>query len=239
MPTALLLSAGLLGAACGTTQPSPTPQASGPVASQPAVSSTPQPTATPSPTPLPTPRYTNEPDPALAALIPTQLAGVTVQVPPVDEFAYTPGDIGQAYGDLGLRFESLQVAYVPRPRSLSLFAVRVAPPSVTTEELEPYLASAGQYVGINGLHREPWELKTIDGRVAWVRPEDNATALGTMIYTWASDEYVFLMIGVDDTLNQAMFAALPGEAAPTPSPRPSRSPRASVSPQPSGTSSPS
>ncbi|HSM38394.1 MAG TPA: hypothetical protein VK838_03610, partial [Candidatus Limnocylindrales bacterium] len=103
------------------------------------------------------------------------------------------------------------------------------------DELEPYLETAGQYVGINGLVRDPWELKTIDGRVAWVRPEDNATVLGTMIYTWASGQYVFLMIGVDDAVNRAMFAALPGEAAPTPSPRPSRSPAPrSASPTPSG-----
>ena len=33
---------------------------------------------------------------------------------------------------------------------------------------------------------------------------------------------IFLMIGVDDRVNRALFAALPGEAAPTPTPRPSR-----------------
>lgn len=232
---ALLASMSL--AACGITQGSPSgsPPASG--SSAPPASGTPAPTPTPSPTPLPTPTYTNPADPALTALIPTEIAGVAVQVPPVGDFAYTPGDFGEAYGDLGLRFTSLQVAYVPRPRSLSLFAARVGPPAVTTAELEPYLPTAGRYVGINGLEREPWELKTIDGRVVWVRPEDNATVLGTMIYTWASDEYVFLMIGVDDTLNMAMFGALPGEAAPSPTPRPSRSPRGS--PQPTGSASPS
>ena len=50
--------------------------------------------------------------------------------------------------------------------------------------------------------------------MTWERPEDNATAAGTHIYTWAADDYVFLLIGVDDQLNRAMFAALPGEAAP-------------------------
>ncbi len=47
-----------------------------------------------------------------------------------------------------------------------------------------------------------------------------------MIYTWATDGYVFLMIGTDDALNQAMLAALPGEPPPTPSPRPSAGARA-------------
>jgi hypothetical protein len=72
-----------------------------------------------------------------------------------------------------------------------------------------------------------------------VRPEDNATAAGTMIYTWAAEEFVFLMIGVDDAVNRALFAALPGEAAPTPTPRPSRSPRStrSVAPSPSASAS--
>jgi hypothetical protein len=181
---------------------------------------------------MPTPQYTNAADDELAALIPDRVGGVAVQVPPVEEFAYTPGDIAEAYGELGLRFTALQVAYVEQPR-LSLYAVRVAPPEVGTEELEPYLEAAGRYVGIAGLVREPWELVTIGDRVTWVRPEDNATAAGTMIYTWAAGEFVFLMIGVDDAVNRAMFEALPGEAAPTPTPRPSRSPRASRSAAPS------
>lgn len=219
-----LALAGSLIAGCDATVATPTP-----LATEPAVSASPSPTATPSPTPLPTPQYTNPADPALAALIPTEIVDVTVTVPPVDEFAVTPGDFAVAYGDLGLRFTELQLAYVPRPRSLSLFVARVSPPAVTTAQLEPYLATAGQYVGIDGLHREPWELKTLDDRVVWVRPEDNATAAGTMIYTWASGPYVFLMIGIDDTLNQAMFAALPGEPAPSPSPAPTGSPRPSAS----------
>lgn len=215
---AVLLTAAAALAACGSPAQTGTPV---PTLASESPTPTPSPTASPTPTPLPTPQYTNPADPALAALIPTEVAGATVQVPAVDEFAYTPGDFGEAYGELGLRFTALQVAYVPRPRSLSLFVARVSPPAVTTAELEPHLATAGRYVGIDGLHREPWELETIDGRLVWVRPEDHATALNTMIYTWASGEYVFLMIGVDDELNRAMFAALPGEAAPTPSPAPS------------------
>jgi hypothetical protein len=69
--------------------------------------------------------------------------------------------------------------------------------------------------------------------VTWERPEDNATAAGTHIYTWAADDYVFLLIGVDDQLNRALFAALPGEQAPAPTPRPSPS-QAAESPEASG-----
>ena len=47
--------------------------------------------------------------------------------------------------------------------------------------------------------------------MTWERPEDNATVAGTHIYTWAADDYVFLLIGVDDQLNRAMLAALPGK----------------------------
>ena len=61
------------------------------------------------------------------------------------------------------------------------------------------------------------------GHLVWVRPEDNATAAGTMIYTWASGEYVFLLIGVDDAVNRAIVAALPGEPAPSPTPIPTGS----------------
>ena len=75
----------------------------------------------------------------------------------------------------------------------------------------------------------------LPGHLVWVRPEDNATVAGTMIYTWAADEYVFLLIGVDDGVNRAIVAALPGEPPPTPSPVPSRSP----SPTPSPSSGPS
>ncbi len=180
------------------------------------------------PTPRPTPAYTNPPDPELAALIPTRVRGVNVEVPPTSEFAMTPGDFASAYGDLGLQFTALQVAYASNPR-LSLYAARVEEPLPTTRQLEPYLETAGRYVGIAGLHREPWRYRTIGGRVTWERPEDNATVAGTHIYTWAADEYLFLLIGVDDQLNRAMFAALPGERAPaqTPRPSPTGSPEAS------------
>ncbi|HYN63239.1 MAG TPA: hypothetical protein VES36_01435, partial [Candidatus Limnocylindrales bacterium] len=60
------------------------------------------------------------------------------------------------------------------------------------------------------------------------RPEDDATVAGTMIYTWAADGYVFLLIGVDDRLNRALFEALPGEKAHAATPRPSASPEAST-----------
>jgi hypothetical protein len=225
-------------AACGNAPGSRSPEASGATLASGLATPSPIPTAsvTPSPTPLPTPQFTNPVDEELTSLIPAEVGGVAVRVPPVEEFAYTPGDVAEAYGELGLRFTALQVAYVDQPR-LSLFAMRVNGPPVTTEELEPHLETAGRYVGIAGLVRDPWELVTIGERVTWVRPEDNATAAGTMIYTWAADEFVFLMIGVDDTVNRALFAALPGEAAPTPTPRPSRSPRASGSAAPSASAS--
>jgi len=189
-------------------------------------------TASPSPTALPTPQYTNPADEALADLIPTRVGGARVVVPPVDDFAITPGDIGEVYGDIGLRFTALQVAFVAEPR-LSLYAMRVSGPAVATRDLEPHLETAGQYVGIAGLVREPWELTRIGRRVAWVRPEDNATVLGTMIYTWAAGDLVFLMIGVDDDLNRALFRALPGEVTATASPRPSGTTAPSGSAEPS------
>jgi hypothetical protein len=188
------------------------------------------PTPTPSPTPEPTPRFTNEPDEDLAALIPTTAAGLDVVVAPFDEFALTPGDVGLAYGDLGLRFSSLVLAYVSQPRT-TLYAVRVEGEEVATDDLEPYLETAGRYVGIAGLHREPWELSSAGGHAVWVRPEDNATALGTMIYTWASGDLVFLLIGVVDTVNRAIIEQLPGEPAPSPSPSPSIGASPSDSPE--------
>lgn len=200
--------------------------------------SSPTPTPSPSPTPQPTPRYTNEPDPTLEALIPATAAGATLVKPAAGDFAMTPGDIGvAAYGELGLRFASLAVAYVERPRATTLYAMRVDGTPPTTEDLEPYLATAGRYVGIAGLHPEAWTLTPIGDHLTWVRPEDNATAAGTMIYTWAADGYVFLLIGVDDTINRALLAALPGEAPPSPTPTPTRSPGASGSA--SGAASPS
>jgi hypothetical protein len=217
---AALLITGI--AACSSASPSPTL----PSSSAPAIGPSAQATPLSPVTPLPTPVYTNPPDPALTALIPTRLNGATITVPPPSDFAYTPGDFAPAYGELGLRFRALQVAYVVQPR-LSLYVARVEAPFPTTRELEPYLETAGQYVGIAGLHREPWHYRRVAGRVTWMRPEDDATVAGTMIYTWAADEYVFLMIGVDDRLNRALFQALPGEDAATATPRPSASPQAS------------
>ncbi|HET6379739.1 MAG TPA: hypothetical protein VFH63_01720 [candidate division Zixibacteria bacterium] len=229
--------------ACSSTESPSLPSSIRPSASS-APTATPGPTPTPAPTPPPTPTYTNPPDPELQSLFPDQVAGATLTVPDPSEFAMTPGDFGEAYGELGLRFRALQVAYVPRPRSLAVYVARVEGGGVETRDLEPYLATAGQYVGIAGLVREAWELQTIDGRLVWVRPEDNATAAGTMIYTWAADDLVFLMIGTDDELNRALFAALPGEAAPTPRPSPTRpaasgSGRSSASPAPSASAAPS
>ncbi|MGZ6300121.1 MAG: hypothetical protein ACXWMN_06480 [Candidatus Limnocylindria bacterium] len=210
----------------GCASASPTPPAS------PSPIPTAVPTPTPEPTPQPTPTFSNVADPALVALIPVELAGKKVQIPAITEFGITPGDIGEVYGEIGTRFRSLQLAYVSKPR-LSLYAMRMNPPLITTADLEPYLAAAGEYVGIAGLHREPWKLETVVGHVVWVRPEDNATLPGTRVYTWVADDLVFLMIGVDDAQNMAMLAGLPGEAPPTPSPAPSSSGSPSARPSPS------
>jgi len=210
----------------GCSSPSPTPAAS----SSPALTAAPTPT--PQPTPEPTPFFSNVPDPALVALIPTQVAGKTVQIPAITEFGITPGDIGEVYGDVGLRFRTLQLAYISEPR-LSLYAMRMDPPLIRTADLEPYLAAAGEYVGIAGLHREPWKLQTVVGHVVWVRPEDNATLPGTHVYTWVADDLVFLMIGVNDVQNMGMLTGLPGEAPPTPTPVPSPSGAPSTLPSPS------
>jgi hypothetical protein len=210
----------LVMAACASPSPSPS---HGPLVT---------PTAATTATPLPTPIFSNVPDPALVALIPTLVMGTAVAIPPITDFSITPGDIGQVFGEIGARFRTLQLAYVSKPR-LSLFAMRMNPPFATTAELEPYLAEAGRYVGIAGLHRDPWQLQAIAGHLIWVRPEDNATLKGTRVYTWAVDGLVFLMIGVDEALNLAMLAGLPGEAPPTPTPSPSASPRPSLLPSPS------
>lgn len=186
------------------------------------------PSPTPVPTPAPTPVFSNVPDPALAALIPTEVAGQPVVIPAVTEFSITPGDIGVVYGEIGDRFRTVQVAFVERPR-LSLYAMRLDPPFPATADLEPYLPEAARYVGIAGLVRDPWTLETIGDHVAWVRPEDNATAAGTFIYTWAADEFVFLLIGTSTAQNLAMLAGLPGEPPPTPTPAPTASPDASGS----------
>lgn len=224
----------VISAACSTTVVPPasieTPGPSPVATATPAPPETPQPT----PTPEPTPRFTNAPDPELAALIPATAAGATITVPPVEEFGLTPGALSAAFGELANRFASLVVAYVPRPRATALYAVRVDGDPVTTADLEPHLATAGRYVGISGLHRDPWQLATAGGHLTWVRPEDNATSAGTMVYTWASSsgEFVFLLIGVDDALNQEILAALPGEPPPTPSPAAIGSPSATATASP-------
>ena len=211
---AVLAGIVILGA-CAAPTPSPSPSL---VAS-----------SSPKPTPLPTPLFSNSPDAALVALIPTQVAGNAVQIPPITDFAYTPGDIGLVYGEIGLRFVALQVAYIPQPR-LSLYAIRMTPPFATTADLEPYLAEAGRYIGVAGLHREPWKLEAIGSHMVWWRPEDNATLKGTRFYTWAADGLVFLMVGVNEAQNLAMLAALPGEPAPTPTPLTSPTNSATVEP---------
>lgn len=221
----VLLGAALVLGACSDPSPTPTPAASEPL---PSATGTPAPTPEPTPSPSPTARFTNEPDDELAVLIPATAAGAPVVVAPFDEFALTPGDIGLAYGEIGDRFVSLALAYVEQPR-LTLYAMRVGDP-VATEDLEPHLATAGRYVGIAGLDPEPWDAGVVAGKKVWVRPEDNATAAGTHVYTWASGEYVFLLIGVDDAVNAAMIEALPAEPAASPSPSPSVSPSASADP---------
>ncbi len=216
----------LAGCSSVDSTPAPTPAATS-AEQSPII--TPAPTPTPSPTPAPTPRYTNEPDPDLAALIPTRAGNVAVVVAPFDEFALTPGDVAVAFGEIGNRFAALALAYVEQPRT-TLYAMRVDGPEVATEDLEPHLATAGRYVGIAGLDPDPWESAVVDGKRVWVRPEDNATAAGTHIYTWSSGDVVFLLIGVDDAVNRAVIGELPGEAAPTPTPVPSRSASPSAEP---------
>ena len=220
----LALAAVVSLAGCATDDPTPSATPS-PLASSapPAASVEPTPEPTQSPTAAPTPRFTNEADDELAGLIPAEANGLPVIVAPFDEFALTPGDVGAAYGEIGDRFASLALAYVTQPRT-SLYAMRVDGEPVATEELEPHLAAAGRYVGVAGLDPEPWELVDVEGTLAWMRPEDNATAAGTTIYTWSSGELVFLLIGVDDALNRALIGGLPGEPAPTPSPTPSVTP---------------
>jgi hypothetical protein len=220
----------LIAAACSADQPPPTATTAATGVAD--ATATPLPTATPSPTLDPTPRFTNPPDAALAAVLPATVAGLPLVVAPVDTFALTPGDVGLAFGELGLRFDSLAVAYVEQPR-LTLYAVRVDGRTVTNEDLAPHLATAGRYLGIAGLVPEPWELATVGGHEVWTRAGDRATAAGTALYVWAADDLVFLLIGVDDAVNQALVAALPGVPPPTPSPvptAPSRTPVVSPSP---------
>jgi len=138
--------------ACSTAEPGPTNPSSSAVAAASSAPATPTPSPVPTSTPEPTPRFTNAPDPGLEVLIPATIVGARVDKPAPSEYGITPGDIGLQFGDLGLRFESLAVAFVERPR-LSLYAVRVGAPSVDTAALRPYLAAAGQYAGIAGLHQ--------------------------------------------------------------------------------------
>jgi hypothetical protein len=222
-PLLLVLVAGLSGA-CAVV-PNPSPSATPTQPGSPSLLAT----ASPSPTPAPTPRFTNAADPALAALIPTVVLGHPVTIPTVKEFGLTPGDIGLVYGEIGDRFAALQVAFVEQPR-LSLYAMRMDPPFATTADLEPYLAAAGEYVGIAGLYRDPWKLTAIGDHLAWVRTGDTAVLPGTVIYTWATDGYVLLMTGVNQAQNLAMLQALPGEPPPSPTPRPTPSPAGSGSP---------
>jgi hypothetical protein len=219
-------------AACASGEQPPTTAAPAPPSAPASASPTPTATPEPTPSPSPSPRFTNEPDDKLTGLIPQAVAGVPVVLAPLDEFGLTPGDVGTAFGEIGNRFASLALAYVERPR-LSLYAMRVDGDPVTTAELEPHLATAGRYVGIAGLDPEPWEAAVVGRNQVWVRPEDNATAAGTHVYTWSSGEFVFLLIGVDDAVNRALIEALPGEPAPTPRPAPSRSASASPAARPS------
>ena len=217
-PAAMAAIGLLLCAACSADV---TPSGSTPaVSTAPTARPTPAPTPQPTPTPDPTPRFTNAPDPELAALFPASVSGVPLVIAPVESFALTPGDVGLAYGELGVRFETLAIAYSEQPR-LTVYAVRVEGP-ITTDDLEPYLASAGRYVGIAGLDREPWALAEAGGHQVWTRAGDNATTAGTVIYTWAGGEFVFLAIGVNDTVIRGLIQALPGEPFPT-SPAPSGS----------------
>lgn len=215
-----LLAGALALAACSAPSPSLSTGAS------------PTPSPTPEPTPLPTLLYSNAPDPDLVAVIPVDVAGTAVQIPAVTDFSITPGDIGAVYGEVGLRFSRLQLAFISQPR-LSLFAIRMQPPFATNADLEPYLAEAARYVGISGLHRDPWKLEAVADHMVWWRPEDNATLKGTRVYTWAVDGLVFLMIGVNEAQNLAMLAGLPGEPVPTPTPLPSSGGSPSSEPSPS------
>ncbi len=205
----------LVGTAACSGDPGP-PSSPSPTGAAPSERPTSVPTPRPTPTAEPTPRFTNTPDPQLAALFPATVAGAPLVVAPIEDFALTPGDVGLAYGEIGVRFTALAIAYVEQPR-LTMYAVRVDGGAVSTKDLEPYLATAGRYLGIAGLAREPWELTAVGGHQVWMRSGDVATAAGTMLYTWAGDEFIFLLIGVDDTVNQALIGALPGDPAPTPS----------------------
>jgi hypothetical protein len=215
LATVALLALTLAAGGCASSTPTPTPSV--------APSASLGPTPTPAPTPLPTLSYTNPPNPALTALIPTRIAGAAVSIPPTADFGLTPGDFGSVFGDLGLRFDALALAYVLKPR-MSLYAVHVSGAPVDTNELRPYLAAAGEYVGVAGIHPEAWKAAVVNGKRVWTRGEDVATLAGTTFYCWSAPQYVFLLLGSSDAANRAMVAALPGQPAPTPTPRASGSP---------------
>jgi hypothetical protein len=231
LPAATLL----LLAACAS-GPDPTPEAS-PVQATPRP--TPVVTPTPTPTPLPTPSYTNPADDDLVEMIPPAVGGATVARPSVDVHGLTPGDIGEVFGEIGLHFRSLALAYIESPR-LTLFAMRMDEPVAVTEDLEPHLPEIGRYVGVAGLDPDEWELEEVGGRLTWNRPGGDGTLAGTRVYTWIADDLAFLLIGVDDELNRAFIAELPGVPAPTPtpSPRPTGTPAAPDTPSPSPSPSP-
>jgi hypothetical protein len=214
-----VLIAGALAMATAACASDSVPSATSAATNVPSERATTVPTPTASPTPDPTPRFTNAPDEELTALLPAQVGSLPLVVAPVDSFALTPGDVGLAFGDVGVQFTSLAIAYVEQPR-LTLYAVRADGP-VSNRDLEPHLATAGRYLGIAGLDRAPWELTTVGGSEVWTRGGDDATAAGTVLYTWAVDDLVFLLIGVDDSVNRALVAALPGEPPTVPSPAPS------------------
>jgi len=224
-------------AACSTAEPGPGSATPSPPVASSTRPATPTPSAQPSPTPAPTPRFTNQPDPQLEALIPATIVGAHVEKPAPSEFGITPGDVGLRFGELGLRFESLAVAFVEKPR-LSLFAVRVGGASVDTATLRPYLAAAGQYVGINGLHPEAWRATIVAGKRVWRRGDDAATLAGTTLYCWSAGQYIFLLTGSSDAANRAMVNALPGQPAPTPTPRPSPTPQAGANSSDAGSPTP-
>jgi hypothetical protein len=222
----------LVAAACSST---PAPSGS-PGLGSPGM--TPSPTPSPTPTPLPTPDFTNTPDPTLSALIPDTVDGAQVFKPDPTSYGVSPGDIAMPFGEIGLRFRSLVIAYVVRPR-LSLYAMRVEGPTVDTADLKPYLAAAGRYIGVSGLQPDAWKAAVVHGNRVWTRGEDEATLPKTTFYCWSSGQYVFLMTGSSDATNQAMVSALPGQPAPTPSPSPSAAPSGSAAASTTPTPAPS
>jgi hypothetical protein len=207
----LLVLAVTLVACSSTTTPSGSPQVPSPSGM------TPAPIPSPTPTPLPTPDYSNVPDPTLSALIPDAVDGAPVVKPDPTSYGVSPGDMGSAFGDIGLRFQSLVVAYVTKPR-LSLYAARVGGAAVDTADLRPYLVTAGVYIGASDHDPALWKPVVVNGYRVWTRGEDEATLPGTTFYCWSSGQYVFLMTGSSDATNRAMISALPGQPAPTPTP---------------------